>query len=116
MEPAMEPAVESGAVAAQFAAGPAWVVVAQGELDLESLPPLREALSTAATAYPVVVLDLSAVTFGDSTFLGVLFTTHPLNRLRVAGAGETLQRLFDVVGAEAVLDTYDTVADALAAD
>jgi anti-anti-sigma factor len=103
-------------VVGQYGAGGAWVVAAQGDLDLESLPPLRAALEAAAAAHPVVVLDVGAVTFGDSTFLGVLLGVRQLTALRVAGAGHALLRLFSVVGADLVLDLYGSVAEALAAD
>jgi anti-anti-sigma factor len=111
-----DPPVPGQVVAGQYQAGGAWVITARGDLDLESLPPLRAALEAAAAAHPVVVLDVGAVTFGDSTFLGVLLAVRQLTALRVAGAGQTLLRLFSVVGADLVLDLYGSVEEALAAE
>ena len=48
------------------------VVVASGEIDIATSPALREALVAAAESSSNVVVDLSAVTFLDSTGLGVL--------------------------------------------
>lgn len=48
------------------------VVVAAGEIDVATSPGLREALLVAAELSSRVVVDLSAVTFLDSTGLGVL--------------------------------------------
>jgi anti-sigma B factor antagonist len=48
------------------------VVVAAGEIDVATSPALREALRVAAELSSKVIVDLSAVTFLDSTGLGVL--------------------------------------------
>jgi anti-sigma B factor antagonist len=48
------------------------LVVASGEIDIATSPALREALLAAAESSGRVVVDLSAVTFLDSTGLGVL--------------------------------------------
>lgn len=103
-------------VAGQYLSGDRWVVVARGDLDLDSLPPLRAALEAAAAGHDTVVLDVSAVTFGDSTFLSLLLTVRAATHLQVAGAGSTLRRLFSISGADAALDLYPSVADALVAD
>ena len=57
------------------------VVTATGELDLSTADELRECLfGVVAGGARRIVLDLSAVTFLDSTTLGVLVSTH--NRLK----------------------------------
>ena len=48
------------------------VLIAAGEIDIATAPALREALLAAAQLSGRVVVDLSAVTFLDSTGLGVL--------------------------------------------
>ncbi|QTI43548.1 STAS domain-containing protein [Streptomyces nojiriensis] len=53
------------------------VVVAQGDMDLDISAPLAESLLAAAHAHPVVVLDVSGVTFADSAFLNLLLRPIP---------------------------------------
>ncbi|MFE3581709.1 STAS domain-containing protein [Streptomyces vinaceus] len=103
-----------GVVGDGYPAGAGWVVAAHGELDQDTLAPLEEALAAAAEQHPLVVLDTSAVTFGDSSFLNLLLRTHQLTTLRIAAPGEQLQRLFALTGADTVLSVYPAVEDAVA--
>ncbi|MFF3327838.1 STAS domain-containing protein [Streptomyces sp. NPDC002889] len=82
------------------------MVEAEGELDLDSLPPLEQALQDAARTHGVVVLDLAHVTFGDSRFLDVLLRIHRLTELRIVSAPPLLQRMFAITGADQVLSLY----------
>jgi anti-sigma B factor antagonist len=51
----------------------AWGVLAvEGELDLSTSPELREALVTLGSEHARIAIDLRAVTFMDSTALGVI--------------------------------------------
>ncbi|MFF4368315.1 STAS domain-containing protein [Streptomyces sp. NPDC001594] len=102
-----------GVVEDSYAAGPGWVVVARGELDQDTLPSLEEVLTAAADRHPVVVLDASAVTFGDSSFLNLLLRVHRTTALRVAGPGNQLRRLFALTGADGILLLYPDVRAAL---
>jgi anti-sigma B factor antagonist len=52
------------------------VVIAAGEIDLATSPALREVMITAVESSRHLIVDLSAVTFLDSTGLGVLLDTH----------------------------------------
>ena len=54
------------------------VLHVQGELDLASAPVLREALISALSANPAthLVMDLTGVSFMDSTGIGVLAGAH----------------------------------------
>ncbi|MBP0456391.1 STAS domain-containing protein [Streptomyces bomunensis] len=98
--------------------GAAVVLAVGGELDLDTVAPLTEALGRAARdgAGQVVVLDLSGVTFADSTTVNVLLRAREDlgDRLRIARPSAFLQRLFDVIGLEAALSVHGTVASALA--
>jgi anti-anti-sigma factor len=96
-------------------AGSARVVAADGDLDIENLGPLRQALETAAEG-PVVVLDASGITFADSTFLSVLLSVRQLTDLRVAGAQPQLLRLLEITGADRIIPLYGTVSEAAAAE
>ncbi|MET8722776.1 STAS domain-containing protein [Streptomyces misionensis] len=98
----------------QYERDGAWVVAAHGSFDLDSIPPLADALGAAVKEHPKVVLDASGVAFGDSSFLNLLILTHQTGTLRVAGPPEQLRRLFAITGADTVLEIRGTVADAAA--
>ncbi|MGO4457772.1 STAS domain-containing protein [Streptomyces sp. M-16] len=102
-----------GVVAARRAAGAGWVVTARGELDQDTLTPLREALVSAADRHPLVVLDAAGVTFGDSSFLNLLLQVHQMTALRIAAPGDRLRRLFALTGADTVLSLHPDVEDAV---
>ncbi|MFE9651822.1 STAS domain-containing protein [Micromonospora sp. NPDC006431] len=52
------------------------VVTLSGELDLTAVDQLRDLLTTTLQANPVLDVDLSQLTFLDSTILSVLVTAH----------------------------------------
>ncbi|MGJ5748805.1 STAS domain-containing protein [Streptomyces puniciscabiei] len=91
----------------------AWVVAAHGSYDMHSIPPLADALSAAASKHPKVVLDTSGVVFADSSFLNLLILTHQTGTLRVVAPPQQLQRLFEITGADNVLEIRETVDDAV---
>ncbi|MFE6128724.1 STAS domain-containing protein [Streptomyces sp. NPDC056437] len=91
---------------AQYAAGDAWVVTARGEVDLNNLPPLTDALARAAEKHAVIVLDASAITFADSTLLNVLLSVRRSADLRIAAPGPQIRRLLELTGADQVLSVY----------
>jgi anti-anti-sigma factor len=77
-----------------------------GELDLSSVPALRESLAFLAGD---VVVDLVDVSFVDSQGIGLLIAEHQrrVNRgehLVVRGASEMARRTFEITGADLVLD------------
>ncbi|MEU8776989.1 STAS domain-containing protein [Streptomyces sp. NPDC048606] len=106
---------DEGVVGGVHPAGAGWVVSARGELDQDTLGPLEEALASAAARHPVVVLDASAITFGDSSFLNLLLRLHHSTTLRIASPGEQLRRLFALTGADSVLSLHPSVEAAVAA-
>ncbi len=87
----------------------AWVVAPHGAYDLHSITPLADALDAAAKRHPTVVLDASGVVFADSTFLNLLILTHHTGTLRVAAPPRQLRRLFEITGADGVLEIRETV-------
>ncbi|MER5428050.1 STAS domain-containing protein [Streptomyces sp. NPDC002588] len=99
----------------QYASGGAWVVVASGSYDLNSLGPLAEALQAAAEEHSRVVLDASGISFADSTLLNLLLRLHQDGTLRVAAPAPQLRRVLELTGADAVLVVRETVEDAAAA-
>ncbi|MGA9876789.1 MAG: STAS domain-containing protein [Solirubrobacteraceae bacterium] len=91
----------------------------EGELELVSAPRLKWALTDALGAgYSQVVLDLSRVTFIDSTALGVLVGVQrgldASARLAIAGAHSQVLRIFDLSGLCGMFDIFSTFDDALA--
>lgn len=80
------------------------VVVVAGEVDLASAGELRSALATAAEGRPEQILvDLSGVTFVDSSGLGAIAGGLRAQRahggqLRVIGAPAHVRRVFEISG------------------
>jgi len=100
----------------------ALVITPSGELDLASVPALREAIDTALASVASVVLDLSGVSFIDSSIIGVIATASRDVARREAGAqrvvasllGSRPRRVLDMVNAETFLRLYDDRTAALA--
>nr|WSX75943.1 STAS domain-containing protein [Streptomyces sp. NBC_00899] len=82
------------------------VITAVGDLDADTLHPLTAELQTAAATASGVILDVSGVTFGDSSFINLLMRTHQHTDLRVTGLGPPLDRLFRLIGVDAVLHIF----------
>jgi anti-anti-sigma factor len=90
------------------------VVVASGEVDLSSSPDLRTVLRSPEAQAPVVVLDLRAVSFMDSSGLGVIVGQNKRAReegftfaVAVEGARE-VERILQISGLAATLDVRAT--------
>jgi anti-anti-sigma factor len=93
------------------------LVTVTGELDIATAPQLREALTGRPDAGGLVVVDLTRVTFMDSTALGVLIRlqqalTAEGARLAVVCPPGPARLLFEVTGLDAELSLFDTLADA----
>lgn len=94
------------------------VVTVTGEIDVYTAPRLREELiDVIADGCRRLVVDMNAVTFIDSTGLGVL--VGALKRMRtvsgemhVVAGHEPVLRTMRVTGLHRVFGTYETVADA----
>jgi anti-anti-sigma factor len=103
-------------------AGPAAVVAVTGELDIHTVGRLRDALAGAVDAGAQrLIVDLTRIGFIDSVGLGAIL--HTKKRLGDAGRlvvvlarGSYAGVIFDVVGADAVVDgVFPTRAQAVAA-
>ncbi|MFD1832270.1 MULTISPECIES: STAS domain-containing protein [Streptomyces] len=101
--------------------GPLAVAAVTGDLDLHTSPVLRaRALEVVQQGHPRLILDLTDVGFCDSTGLSVLIGIwHTANdaggSLTLAGVPSRLTRMLAVTGVDALLPSYPTVSDALAA-
>lgn len=100
------------ALSAQYALEDTWVIAARGDLDTDTLGPVEEALAEAA-GHPVIILDTSGVTFGDSSFLNLLLRAHQSTQLRIVAPPEQLRRLLCVTGADQILNIYGDVSEAI---
>lgn len=94
------------------------VVAVAGELDLSTAPRLKWAMEDAESEDERhLVVDLSEVTFIDSTALGVLVgaqrSLHPGMRLAIVCAEETVRRIFELTGLDGLFEIVATLHDAL---
>ncbi len=88
----------------------AHILALRGEVDLDSVEPLRLALDGAGRQGETpVVLDLSAVQFADTAMINALLRARPRlgNRLRIAAPSALVMRLLRVLG----LDTAFIIRD-----
>ena len=83
------------------------VVTVRGEVDMETAPVLWDAVEQAFSAGDRLVLDLSEMTFIDSSGLGVLIRAHqllgPHEALVIRSPNPQASRLFETAGVEALL-------------
>ena len=96
------------------AAQGAQVLAVRGELDVSTVPALREHLS--ALAAERVVVDLSAVTFVDSVSLAAILTAaRKADHFAVVVPRDSFGMLiFEASGMEQVLALFESRAEALA--
>ncbi|MFD8480411.1 STAS domain-containing protein [Kitasatospora sp. NPDC059673] len=100
----------------------ALVVRPEGELDHDSVGPLREALERAVANPPGrLVVDCGGLDFCDSTGLNLLLRAHAAAEqvglpLLLAAPGRVVLRMLEITGADQVLAVRATVEDALGDD
>ncbi|MBO0914598.1 STAS domain-containing protein [Streptomyces laculatispora] len=95
----------------------ALVLAVTGDLDIDNVTPLGAALeSAAADSDGPVVVDLSDVSFADSTTVNVLLQGQTLlgPRLRLAEPSPFMERLIGVLGLDSVLPVFPSVTEAIA--
>jgi anti-sigma B factor antagonist len=96
------------------------LVRAVGELDLASAPNLTQAADDAfGDGYRLLLLDLSGVSFMDSTGLSALLAIHRdagthQARAAIVAPSENALRVLEMLGVDQVLDIFDTVDAAVA--
>ena len=93
------------------------VLTVTGELDLSSAPDLKWALADALDASAQVVVDLSLVTFLDSTALGVLVGVQRRltagTRLAIVCADANVLKIFELTGLAGTFELFSTLELAL---
>ena len=100
--------------------GSAAVIAAVGEVDVFTAPGLDAAIEAELEAgHTQLVVDLTGVTFLDSTGLGVLVkglkgAREAAGTLRLVVTSERIRKIFDITGLDASMPLFDTVDDAVA--
>ncbi|MEV8427495.1 STAS domain-containing protein [Streptomyces chartreusis] len=94
------------------------VVSVTGEIDQQTAEPLRQALDMSTPPGPRVVVDMSGVSFMDSTGINILIAAHQAlseagGWLRLAAVTEPVQRTIQLVGLHTVIDSRETLEQAL---
>jgi anti-sigma B factor antagonist len=94
------------------------VISVEGELDLATAPQLKWMLLDALEeGHGRLVVDLSRVTFMDSTALGVLVgvdrSLEPGATLAIVCANASLLKIFELSGMDGLFAIFATVDDAL---
>jgi anti-sigma B factor antagonist len=97
------------------------VVDVAGEVDVFSAPELAEQLTQLFDAgRRTVVVDLTSVTFLDSTGLGTLVAARNRaeeagGQLPIIGSGERVLKLFRITGLDEVFEIYPSIEAAITA-
>jgi anti-sigma B factor antagonist len=96
------------------------VITLSGELDAFNAPELRSTFETVLETEPaLVVLDLTTVTFLDSTVLGAIVgllrrVREARGELRTVLPETTARRIFEITNLVAALDVWPSRAEATA--
>jgi len=96
------------------------IVRARGEIDVSTAPTLRAELTSLPDGADRVVVDLSEVTFLDSTGLGVLIGAmkrmrdgEAEGRVDLVVTRPHIQKVLEVTGLTSVFTLFDSVDEAL---
>ncbi|MFD9392269.1 STAS domain-containing protein [Streptomyces sp. NPDC060000] len=94
------------------------VLTLAGEIDRDTGQTLRQALDASGAPRPRIVVDLSRVTFMDSTGINLFIAAHRSlteagGWIRLAAPAEAVMRTLQIVGVDAVIDCRDTLRQAL---
>lgn len=92
-------------------------LVVRGDLDLATADDLRRELhAVIAESHSPAYVDLSGVTFFDSSSIAVLIDARRLapahrSELIIVSPSQACRRVFDILGLEDVLDVRDSLPD-----
>jgi anti-anti-sigma factor len=101
--------------------GSAWVLAANGELDLRTSPELEQRLDRAwGAGAELVILDLRQIEFMDSTGLRVLLGAHQRaqetgRRFALVRGADQVERVLTLTGVRDLLTIVDSPEELLAA-
>ena len=95
------------------------VLAARGEIDIATVGQIKEAAAIASGAYRCLVLDLTRVTFMDSSGLHALTDLH--NQMKAAGgefrvvnSNRNAAKIFELTGLDRLLKIVPDRASAVA--
>ncbi|MER8226373.1 STAS domain-containing protein [Streptomyces sp. NPDC094143] len=96
------------------------VLTLTGEIDHHTGDQLRRALDVTGTARPRIVIDMSRVTFMDSTGVNILIAAYQAvsgagGLIRLAGATDSVLYVLHIVGVDDIIECLPTLDEALAA-
>lgn len=103
-------------------AGRALIVRLDGELDLHTVEPFKEAVAEALAREPTVchlILQMQQVTFMDSSGIGAILGRYREvkergGRIAVVGLQPAVRRVFELAGMNRIINHYATEREALA--
>ena len=100
--------------------GDTTILAVEGELDLATIGTLKDLAGTRLAADSWLVLDLSGLTFCDSTGLGAFVALHRQAlasgaTFALAGPGKRIADLFALSGIDQVVSVYGSLDEALSA-
>jgi anti-sigma B factor antagonist len=109
---------EPGFTISEAGRGDAYVIVLSGEIDIATAPELQAALLARDGTHSLVIVDLTDVSFIDSTGLsalivGVKHLRKHGGELRLAGLQPQSQRVFEVTGLTEVFSLHEDVEGAI---
>lgn len=95
-----------------------FVILVEGELDMNTAPRLEEAMETAlASPDSALVIDLSRCEFIDSTGIALIVRAWQQldgnGNFALCGVGDQVERVLDITGLESTIPTHPSREDAL---
>ncbi len=89
-------------------------IAVRGELDMSAAPELASAIAGARTGTETLVLDLSKVTFLDSSAIGALVASgrevHEAGgRLQIGPRSDIVSRVLEITGLSSQSDAFDVL-------
>ncbi len=96
------------------------VVTLSGEIDVAAAPTVRERLEQAASGDGTLIVDLTGVSFIDSTALGVLIGIHKQRvgadaGMRLVVSEPRILKVFEITGLTDLFDIVPSLAEATSA-
>lgn len=88
----------------------------RGELDMSAAPSLLDTLTAATPVDTILTVDLSEVTFIDSTAIGALVAagtarTAAGGRLQIGSMSDAVRRVLEIAGLALTTEAFDVLAD-----
>jgi anti-anti-sigma factor len=96
----------------QILAPPTWLILLEGEQDMATSTQVGDVVADALRSRDPVIVDLTQVTFAESSLLAVLLAANERARRRrlavVVSPGGSVDRLFNLVEARSILAVFPT--------